>query len=479
MKRGLINNCQLLVTSFWFLGSCLVQAEQVRQPAVSGLFYPANPEELHKLVSGFLEKAEAEKIEGEIRGLIVPHAGYEYSGGVAAYAYKLLKDKNFDTVVILGPSHRVFIVEASTYNSGDFLTPLGLIPVDRELVNKLISSEIKPIMEAHRDEHSIEVQLPFLQVVLKEFRIIPILVNTIEITQCKTIAQKIAEVIRDKNFLVIASTDLSHYHSSQTAREMDNFTLGLIEKNKPEELGKSLKDGTAELCGGGAVLTFMLLMRELGIDKIKILKYAHSGEVNFDFSRVVGYAAVAFSKEEKLFLNREERKELLKIARKTLEAYLSERKIPEFKIENPSLLEKGGVFVTLKKKGRLRGCVGNFEPLPLYLQVQKVAISSALNDFRFLPVRLEELKDIEIEISILSPLREIKSLDELELGKHGIYVTNGMQSGVFLPQVALETGWSKEEFLRNCFVEKAKLPPDAWEKGAKVFVFTAEVFSEE
>ncbi|MCM8765431.1 MAG: AmmeMemoRadiSam system protein B [Candidatus Omnitrophica bacterium] len=468
----LVTYSLLLATWGW------AQEEQFRQPAVSGLFYPREPEKLEKMIKGFLEEAQVPIIEGEIRGLIVPHAGYEYSGRVAAYAYKLLKDKKFDTVIILGPSHRVFIQEASLYNLGGFLTPLGIVSLDRDLIEELTSPEIKPHIEAHRYEHSLEVQLPFLQVVLREFKIVPILINNVETHFCKLVAKKIAEKIKDKNFLVIASTDLSHYHNYQTAENMDKFTLGLIEKNRIEELAESLKKGASELCGAGAVLTFMLLMQELGIDKIKVLKYSHSGEVNFDFSRVVGYSAIAFYKEKRDFLSEEVKKELLKIARKTLEVYLKEKRIPEFKIENPSLLEKRGAFVTLKKKGILRGCIGNFEPLPLYLQIQKVALSSALNDFRFLPVRFEELKDIGIEISILSPMREIKSLEELELGKHGIYVTDGLRSGVFLPQVARETGWSKEEFLRNCFLEKAGLPPEAWGKTAKVFVFTAEVFSE-
>ncbi|MGE4357503.1 MAG: AmmeMemoRadiSam system protein B, partial [Candidatus Omnitrophota bacterium] len=425
-----------------------------------------------------LEKAEVPYIEGEIKGLIVPHAGYVYSGQVAASAYKLIRNKKFDTIIILGPSHHAIIDEATVYTEGDFLTPLGLVSVDRDLINKLISPEIKSDKEAHRYEHSIEVQLPFLQTVLKDFKIVPILINNIEVSYCKRVAKKIAEALRDKNFLVIASSDMSHYHNYQTAKKMDKFTLELIEKNKPEELEESLKNGTSELCGGGAVLTFMFLMQELGIGKVRDLHYANSGDINFDYSKVVGYCSVAFYRENSDFLSKEAREELLKIARRTLEVYLKERRIPEFKVENPALLEKRGAFVTLKKKGLLRGCIGNFEPLPLYLQIQKVSLSSALNDPRFPPVRFEELKDISIEISILSPMREIKTIDELELGKHGIYVTDGLRSGVFLPQVARETGWSKEEFLKNCFVEKAGLTPDAWNKGAKVFVFTAEVFSE-
>ncbi|MCM8783979.1 MAG: AmmeMemoRadiSam system protein B [Candidatus Omnitrophica bacterium] len=452
--------------------------EEVRQPVVSGLFYPANSEKLRATIESFLNKVQTPLIEGEIRGLIAPHAGYEYSGEVAAFSYKLLQNKKFDTVVILAPSHGVFIEKAKVFDKGDFLTPLGLVPIDKELINKLISLEITRDTQAHKYEHAIEVQLPFLQVVLKEFKIVPILINTLELGECKKIAQRIAPAIRDKNFLILASTDLSHYHNYQTARDMDNFTLSLIEQNRSIDLEKALKNGTAELCGGGAVLTLMFLMRELGMDRIKVLKYANSGDTSFDFSRVVGYASVVFYREKGAFLSNEAKKELLKIARETLEVYLKEGKIPEFKVENPFLLEKRGAFVTLKKKDSLRGCIGNFEPLPLYSQIQRVSLSSALNDPRFPAVRPEELKDIEIEISILSPTQEIKSLDELELGKHGIYVTDGLRSGVFLPQVALETGWSKEEFLRNCFVEKAGLPPDAWEKGTKVFVFTAEVFSE-
>lgn len=503
----------LLVNIFTF--SCFAQEGQIRPPAVSEIFYPGEPERLRLMIKNFLDKAEPPSIEGELKGLIVPHAGYEYSGQVAAFAFKLLKNKGFDSVIILGPSHRLYFDGAAVYNIGDFLTPLGIVPVDKELAKKFIlaNDKIKLDISAHKYEHSIEVELPFLQVVLDKFTpvenssltgfsFVPILMSNMSFANCQMLAGVISQAIKGKRVLVIASSDMSHYHDYQTAKTMDNSTLKLIEENRIEELSRALEEGRLELCGAGPVITLMLIMKEAGADRINILNYANSGDVTFDFNRVVGYSAVSFStpapikqeaEKEKInpvrkkglsngvnssFLDDETKKELLHIARKTLEIYLREKKTPEIKTKNPILLEERGAFVTLKKKDQLRGCIGNFLEEPLYLQVPGVAISSAVNDQRFPPVRPEELKDIEIEISVLSPMKRINSLDELVLGKHGIYVRYGDRNGCYLPQVATETGWTKEEFLKHCFMEKARLPADAWEKGAEVSVFTAEVFAE-
>jgi len=476
------------------LTSCSAQAQedQIRQPAVSGTFYPSEPAKLKTMVEDFLNKANPPPQEGELKGLVVPHAGYVYSGQVAAFAFKLLEKKRFDTVIILGPSHRVYFDGAVVYNIGDFLTPLGVASVDKKLAGKIVSAnaKIKIDTAAHRYEHSIEVQLPFLQTVLSEFNFVPILMSNMNLANCQMLAKTISAIIKDKKTLVIASSDMSHYHDYQTAKAIDAVTLKLIEENKVEELNRALDEGKSELCGGGSVVTLMLIMKELGADKIKVLSYANSGDTTFDFNRVVGYCAVSFSsshpsgqavgeKQGSSALTPEDKKMLLGMARQTLEIFLKERKIPEFKAEGPLLLEKRGAFVTLKKKDGLRGCVGNFAEEPLYIQIPQVAVSSAINDFRFMQVSSDELKDIKIEISILSPMKEVNSLNDIMLGKHGIYVKAGHRTGCFLPQVAQETGWTKEEFLRHCFTDKAGLPPDAWEKGAQVFVFTAEVFSEE
>ncbi|MCX5657886.1 MAG: AmmeMemoRadiSam system protein B, partial [Candidatus Omnitrophica bacterium] len=452
--------------------------------AVSGMFYPAEPAKLREMINGFLTKVPSEDIKGELKGLIVPHAGYEFSGGVAAFAYKPLAGKTFDSVIILGLSHRVAF-EGISVCKRDFATPLGIVRVNQELADKIIShsNDIKFDMLPHLYEHSIEVEIPFLQVSLGNFSFVPVLMRNMNLSYCQVLADAIYGAINGKNVLVVASSDMSHYHDYNTAVKIDKFTLDLIKENKIEELGRAIEESKAELCGSGPVITLMLLMKKIGADKIKILKYANSGDATSDYSKVVGYTAVAFSssdkdKEEKEQLSKEARKELLDIARRSIEIFLKYNKIPEIKIKHPELMQGRGAFVTLKKNGRLRGCIGNFEPAPLYLQAQNMAISAATRDRRFVSMNLAELKDIEIEISVLSPMKEVYSVDEIIAGRHGIYVKYGPNNGCYLPQVALEAGWTSEELVRSCFLEKAGLPEDMWEKGARVFTFTAEVFSE-
>lgn len=242
------------------------------------------------------------------------------------------------------------------------------------------------------------------------------------------------------------------------------------------------------MCGYGAVSATLLALKKLGADSIEILKYANSGDTTGVLGRVVGYlSAVIFKRadvkeeDEGMELTKEDKQTLLRIARKTLESYLSKREKPEFKDVSPRLKEIQGAFVTLKKEGKLRGCIGSIVGRePLYLTVRDMAIEAATADPRFPPVRYEELKDIQIEISVLSPLKRVDSSDEIILGKHGVVVKRGFHQGVFLPQVAEETGWSKEEFLSYLCAHKAGLDFDCWkDKDTQLYVFTASVFSEE
>jgi hypothetical protein len=253
--------------------------------------------------------------------------------------------------------------------------------------------------------------------------------------------------------------------------------------------------GEAELCGGAAVYTAILAAKACGANRIKLLEYANSGDVTGDKGKVVGYGAFAIMrlKEQEMtpelkkekggskMLNEKQQKVLLGIARKTIEEYIRTRKMPELKVEDPLLKEKRGVFVTLHKRGMLRGCIGYIMPLEeLYKAVSKMAIESSTGDPRFPPVRTEELDEIEIEISVLTVPERINSVDEIEMGKHGVIVKKGYQQGVFLPQVATETGWSKEEFLNRLCYDKAHLPEDAWkDKDTEIYTFSAQVFKEE
>jgi len=470
---------------------------KVRRARWSGPFYDDSPKALGDTVKGFLKKVDQEKLSGDLIALISPHAGYVYSGQVAAYAYRQLEGENFDTVILLGPSHRVPVRGASVYVEGWWKTPLGKVKVDSEFAEEIINKHqlFHFDEKAHRDEHSLEVQLPFLQATLKDFKIVPIVVNDSSEEFCQLLADAIVRSKGKKKILIVASTDMSHYHPYGRACLIDGVAIRDLENFNLDSLRRHVISGKTELCGGAAVFTAVLAAKACGADKIKLLKYANSGDVTGEKRKVVGYGAFAIMrlKEEgttpelekekggKKMLNEKQQKVLLGIARKTVEEYVRSRKITEFNVEDPLLKEKRGVFVTLRKKGMLRGCIGYIMPLEeLYKAVSKMAIQSSTGDPRFPPVRPEELAEVEIEISVLTVPERINSVDEIEMGKHGVIVKRGSNQGVFLPQVATETGWSKEEFLNRLCYDKAHLPADAWkDKDTEIYTFSAQVFEEE
>jgi AmmeMemoRadiSam system protein B/AmmeMemoRadiSam system protein A len=468
--------------------------QEIREPAVSGMFYPDRPEILARDVKKYLENAKKEKIDGEIVGLVSPHAGYMYSGQVAAHAYQLIEGKTFDSIVVLAPSHRLDFKGASLYDRGGYRTPLGIVPVDIELSKRMMEkwNGIRYLPEAHGQEHSLEVQLPFLQIVFKSFKLIPIVMEPYWSREtCQNLSQAIAETIRGKKVLLIASTDLSHFHSYEKAVQLDKMVLGHLERFDADGLNRDLKEGRCEACGGGPVITVMLAAKILGANRGKVLKYLNSGDVTGDRSRVVGYAAAVFYKaaggEEKmkgekrvgidLGLSEGEKKMLHQIAKTVIESKTKGKPVPEFKIDSPVLKENRGAFVSLHKKGQLRGCIGYIEGRgPLHQTIEEMAEAAAFRDPRFTPVTEKELSELEIEISVLTPLKKIVDINEIEVGKHGIYIKKGWYSGLLLPQVATEYGWDRKAFLEHT-CQKAGLPSNAWkDKDIEIYIFSADVF---
>jgi len=498
-------------------GKSQKEVGNVRKPAVAGTFYPGQPSELRQMIADFLRKVTPVQIRGEVIGIVCPHAGYVYSAQVAAYSYTAVKNNSYDVVCIVGPSHRTYVTGAAVYSSGSFETPLGSVDVAEETARALISSGRGFMDDAgpHLMEHSLEVQLPFLQTVLRSFKIVPILVSDLPASRCEELGKALADCVRGKKVLLVASSDLSHYPAYEDANKVDNETtkswksMNLEEVSSKEEeiMGRRIRNLSCTMCGSSAIMFVMAASKALGADSTIILKYMNAGDVSGDKSGVVGYAAAAFvktpgkeekdksekkgemgkgemgkvgKKEEKEFsLTKAEKKKLLSIARSSIEATLSGKPLPEFDVTEPDLKTHAGAFVTLRRSGDLRGCIGRLVgDKPLYEVVSRMAVAAATEDTRFRPVSLPELQNIDMEISVLSPLKKMSNLKELELGKHGIYIAKGMRAGCFLPQVADETGWSKEEFLNRCCTDKAGLETDAWKKDADVFLFTAEVFSE-
>lgn len=462
---------------------------KVREPAVAGAFYPANKEELSVMIDEFFKKADAPKLAGEVRALIVPHAGYIYSGQAAAYGYKALLEKKINTVIVIGMSHLEYFDGISVYNGDYFKTPLGEVKIDKKLAQKIISAnkKINFRKSAHEEEHSLEVQVPFLQKALTTgWEIIPIIMGNDSEETVDILIGTLKDVIND-NTLVIASSDLSHYPSYKDAQFSDEKVINAILTGQRENLRKTINDLENKnipnlhtcACGRGAIEVVMGLMHD---KEIKLLKYYNSGDISGDKTRVVGYASIAFIQKtaEANELSVEDKKKLLGIAREAVKIYLKEGKIIKPKEQSEILNQPAGAFITLKKDGHLRGCIGIFESeLSLQEVVVEMAIAAATDDPRFTPVSIDELEKLEYEISVLSPLKKVASWREVEIGKQGVKIVRGSRSGVFLPQVAEENNWDLKTFLSVLCEEKAGLPSLCWQDPeTEIYVFTAEVFGD-
>ncbi|MEW6103959.1 MAG: AmmeMemoRadiSam system protein B [bacterium] len=457
----------------------------IRKAAVSGGFYPEG-DACREMVKEFLDKA-TRTISPKIRGIVSPHAGYVFSGLCAGWGYKQIEGEDYKTVIILGISHQYPINNSVISSFDGYETPLGTASINKEMVEKImeLDKDVSHLPQAEAREHSIEVLIPFIQVILPEAKIVPILVSGDE-KGLSNLAIALSKVI-DDDTLIVASSDLSHYPGYSDAKMVDKETIekivnfdekGLIEAEM-NVYSSGIPGLATYLCGFYPVLVLIKTMKILGIDKAKEILYYNSGDTPYgEKDRVVGYGSICFYKEG--YLTNKEKERLLFIARETLNLYLKDGKIPEFKEENPKMLEKSGVFVTLHtKEGHLRGCIGYILPIkPLYQAIIDNAISAAVSDYRFPQVTYSELASLKIELSVLTPPKKIGTYTEIILGKHGIVLSKSGRSAVFLPQVAPEQKWTLEETLTHLSL-KAGLPSDAWKKDCQFEVFEAEVFGEE
>jgi len=481
----------LQVLLFFSFSKCF--ALSVKQPEFAGQFYPEQKKELSAMLDKLLDKAADNYIPAMPLVLISPHAGYGYSGQTAAYGYKLVKNKTYKTVIILGTSHHQVFNGAAVYAHGEFETSLGRLKIDDEFTHKLIgkSPDVFVDEKAFNGEHSVEVQLPFLQKVLPNLSvretggIVPVIIGDCSLDSCKKIASLFKDAIGSRrDVLIIVSTDLYHGYDIKEAEQVDALTLGLIKKMDVEGLYYSLRDTQAQACGGFAAVIALAIAKDMGADKVDVLNHTNSAQVTnaaVNSQWTVGYASIAvYNAKGDEMLNNQQRKKLLEIARASINTYLQTNKKMQVSEMDPVLKQQMGAFVTLNKHGELRGCIGNLTASqPLYLTIRDMAVEAAVDDPRFSALTLSELKDVEIEISALSPLEKVDSAEKIELGKHGVLIRRGNQSGVFLPQVATETGWSKEEFLNNLCAHKAGIAANAWKnKDTELYIFTADVFSE-
>jgi AmmeMemoRadiSam system protein B/AmmeMemoRadiSam system protein A len=489
----------MILLSLYAAKSFPQETPQNRKQYAAGRFYSDKPLELKTHLQQMFSKAVQKKSGNQPLAIIVPHAGYVFSGEVAASAYNQIDpNRKFERIFIIGSSHTSTFSGASVYCTGNYETPLGIVKVDIDLAKQLIAENeiLKSYREAHLYEHSLEVQLPFLQYHMNtDFKIVPIIIGSSTTETARKLAIALKPYLNEKNLFVISS-DFSHYPNYKDACLADQATAQAIQANKASKLlaalegndQKNISGLATSLCGWSSVLTLLYMTENMPGLSVDLLQYKNSGDSSYgDKERVVGYYAISFSQakaksqENQFSISKEDKKYLLKLTRETITEYVKDGTTPEINASDLSTTLKTpcGAFVTLNKNHILRGCIGRFDPeQPLWKVVQTMAVAAATQDYRFSPVIASELSKIEIEISVLTPLKRIKSIDEFILGKHGIYIKQGNSTGTFLPQVATSTGWSKEEFLGHCAEDKARIGWNGW-KTAELYTYEALVFGED
>lgn len=471
-----------------------------RQPVAAGKFYSADKQTLTGDLAGLFKNCPRTPANWNVRAIISPHAGYVFSGKIAAEAFHSIPENSvFRNIFIIGSSHVMLFDGASVYNTGDYITPLGKVVVNREIADKLKNENavFNYPVNAHIQEHSIEVQVPFIQYYFKETpMIVPIIIGTNNESTVKKIAEALRPYFTSENLFVISS-DFSHYPSYDDAKMTDSTTALGIESGKPATFLFTIKKNSEEgvpglatsMCGWTSGLTLLYLTEGNKNLDIKHIDYNNSGDSPYgNKNEVVGYHAFAvidkqenteksISKSADIVFTRAEKNELFRIAENSIRTMLYENKriVPDEKNMSDNLKKQLGAFVTLKLNGALRGCIGRFiSSDPLYTVVRESALSSAFEDPRFTPLTKEEFEKTEIEITVLGPLKKINDISEIVLGKHGIYIKKGMRSGTMLPQVATENHWTVEEFLGYTSRDKAGFGWTGW-KDAEIFIYEGVV----
>ncbi len=474
----------------------------VYKSIIAGQWYDADPEKLRRQIQDMFEKADVEPIENVI-GLILPHAGYMYSGLTACKGIKTTEKSTCSRIIILGTSHRAPLENLVSIPSVDsYETPLGEIPLDTETLEELRKYPyFREVPTAQQGEHSVEIELPLLQYFKKEFKLVPLICGRLDLET----TEKIGEILQnfvDEKTLVIASSDFTHYGPNygylpftdnipENLKKLDMGAYEFIEKRDVKGLYNYIEETGITICGPYGIGVLLKLLPENA--QVKLVEYKQSGEIVNDYRNSVSYFSIAFTgkwekKERKTMsdttsLTLEEKKDLLKLARWTLEYVLEHNRLPsdsEIPIKiTETMKTPRAAFVTLKINDELRGCIGEiFATKPMYKSVLQNAYNAGFKDPRFYPITKEELPKIKIDISLLTHPKKINHYNEIELGRHGIILKKGYHQALFLPQVAPEQNWNLQQTLEHLSM-KAGLPPDGYKEGAEFEVFEAEVFHEE
>jgi MEMO1 family protein len=500
MKFYLLAACLLFISLSLFAGT------KVRPSILAGSWYPGSKDELNKQLDAYFAQAQEKvsvKLDNAPLALIVPHAGYIYSGYGDATGYFLLQKYSYDRVIILALSHSVPLNGIAVSDFSAFQTPLGEVPADVAVNAELLKNKklFKVIPEIDAKEHSMEIQIPFIQKAAPSAKIVGLYVGQLNENEFKEAAEILKQYVAPKT-LFVASSDFTHYGENygympfpkdEKTRKylamLDGGAITEITALNPKGFLNHIQNTGDTICGRNPIALLLYTLTALKNKSIQgtLVNYYTSGELVGDFTNSVSYTTIAFAEnkaqKENPYsgLTDDEKKYLLKLARESIQFYFTNNSLMSIDEKqtplSKNLKETRGVFVTLKIKGQLRGCIGHIEPVQeLYKDVIENAVNAAFKDPRFSPLTQEEFKKVDLEISALTPFRKVNSLDEIKIGKHGLIIRKGFYSGVFLPQVPVEQGWNLQEYLENlCY--KAGLNKDDY-KDANLFMFSAEVFSE-
>lgn len=508
-----------------------IRAEDIHPCSGAGFWFPAGKQELSAAIDGYLNEAKKKETAGSPIALISPHAGYTFAAPVMAAAYRQLEGHSYKRVIILAFSHSLSgFGKISLLPVEGYETPLGTVPIDKKMAEELLShSDVFISAPAiHMREHSDENQIPFLQKTVKDFKMVSLLVDSLN----KETMNKAVDILypyMDKDTLFVASTDLTHYGFAYDYSPFEGLKgkelaakIHKLDKDALEIMASADADGFREyinrtgatICGRNPVELLLRILKKQGGAKGEILQYYTSADKSGDYAHLtVGYGAVIFTapaqSEEPKPKNEEEKKmdtevkpkiektdeepdppilteteqqTLLRLSRDYLHEIVKDRKfkpdISKYDL-TPSLKQKSRLFVTLTKDGELRGCIGHVEAIaPIYEAVMDNTYSAAFRDPRFPPVEAAEVPRIRIEISINTPQRRLKDINDIIVGKHGLIIEKGWNRGLLLPQVPVEQGWNREQFLEG-ICRKAGLPRGAWkEKDTILYYYSSQVFHE-
>ncbi|MFC1592989.1 AmmeMemoRadiSam system protein B [Candidatus Omnitrophota bacterium] len=420
----------------------------IRNPAVAGQFYPASPSQLRAMIEAFIDEKVAKK---EVIGLVSPHAGYPHSGPVAGATISRIKFR--DTFIIMGPSHTGLGKPFSIMTEGVWKTPLGEVAIDSELGKQILasSSYLQEDHLAHQYEHSIEVQLPFLQYFKPDIQIVPIILTHASVAIYKEIGKAIAEAIKELNreVIIMASGDMTHHEPLDSAQKKDMYAIEAVLDLNEDELSRRVEELDISMCGYAPTACLISAAKELGATGAELVRYQTSGDSTGNYSSVVGYAGVIITVMSPL----------VKLARKAVETFVREGKVPQMGDLTPEMKKKAGVFVSIHKLGALRGCIGTFEPAKdnVAEEIATNAISSATRDPRFPPIAPGELKELDYSVDVLTKPVLVESKDQLDPKKYGAIVEYGFRRGLLLPDLE---GVDTVDYQIDICRQKAGIAPD-------------------